>query len=223
MDDVKFVLREENGFSEKFKKALPSSPIDITYITSNPNDKATTEYYAGWNKTQLENSGIRINSYTILDSENEKLASKLVLSSELVILAGGHVPTQNTFFEKIGLKDILKSYNGVILGISAGTMNSAKTVYSPPEFEEEAANQNFQKYYSGLGLTETIIIPHYQKCKDDMLCNMRVYEDIIYHDSIGKSFYAIPDGTYLYIENGKEEFFGERYLIENGKMRGKII
>ena len=48
--------------------------------------------------------------------------------TDLIILAGGHVPTQNRYFQEINLKSLLKNYQGVILGISAGTMNSAETV-----------------------------------------------------------------------------------------------
>jgi len=44
---------------------------------------------------------------------------------DVVILAGGHAPTQNAFFHKIKLKELLKIFDGIVIGISAGTMNCA--------------------------------------------------------------------------------------------------
>ena len=39
----------------------------------------------------------------------------------------------------------------------------------------------------------------------DILDGQRVYEDIAFLDSYGRIFSAIPDGSYLFIKNGKEE------------------
>lgn len=41
-------------------------------------------------------------------------------------------------------------------------------------------------------------------------------EEIKYPDSIGREFYALPDGSYLYIKDGKERICGEAYLIKDG-------
>ena len=145
-------------------------------------------------------------------------ASELVKNSSLIILAGGHVPTQNRFFSKIGLRALLKDYNGILIGISAGSMNSAETVYAQPERDGEAMDPAYQRFLPGLGLTKTMLLPHYQENKDDILDGLRVYEDIAFSDSYGNVFYAIPDGTYLLIEGGKEELRGEAYRISNGNM-----
>ena len=149
---------------------------------------------------------------------SEEEAEQLVENSNLIILAGGHVPTQNAFFQKIHLKDLLKDYDGILIGISAGSMNCAKTVYAQPEETGEAVDPSYEKFIEGLGITETMILPHYQSVKDDLLDGMRLFEDITYGDSYGHVFYAIPDGTYLYIEEDKEELRGEAYRIKDGKM-----
>jgi hypothetical protein len=64
--------------------------------------------------------------------------------------------------------------------------------------------------------------------KDDVLDGMRLYEDITFPDSMGRTFYAIPDGSYLLIQNGREELRGEAFEIKNGSIRqissdGEII
>lgn len=56
--------------------------------------------------------------------------------------------------------------------------------------------------------------------KDDVLDGLRIYEDIACPDSIGKTFYAIPDGSYLFIDAGKkEELRGEAYMVRDGFIR----
>ena len=57
---------------------------------------------------------------------------------EVIILGGGHVLTQNKFFEKIKLTEKIKSFEGIIIGVSAGSMNSADEVYPQPEERREA-------------------------------------------------------------------------------------
>ena len=97
-------------------------------------------------------------------------------------------------------------------------MNSAEIVYAQPEREGEAADPAYQRFLPGLGLTKTMLLPHYQENKDDILDGQRVYEDIAFSDSYGRVIYAIPDGSYLLIKNGKEELRGEAYRISEGKM-----
>ena len=98
-------------------------------------------------------------------------------------------------------------------------MNSAETVYAHPERDGEAADPAYRRFLPGLGLTKTMLLPHYQENKEDILDGQRIYEDIAFPDSYGKVFYAIPDGSYLFIRDGKEELRGEAYRISNGKMQ----
>jgi len=51
-----------------------------------------------------------------------------------------------------------------------------------------------------------------------MLDGRRLYEDITYADSVGHPFYALVDGRYIFVENGRAEIFGEAYLILDGRI-----
>ncbi len=51
---------------------------------------------------------------------------------DIVWLGGGHVPTENAFFRKIHLKESLECFEGIVIGISAGSMNCAESVYAQP-------------------------------------------------------------------------------------------
>ncbi len=57
---------------------------------------------------------------------------------DVIVLTGGHVPTQNKFIKQLRLRECLLNYNGIIVAWSAGSMNCADVVYAGPEFEEEA-------------------------------------------------------------------------------------
>ena len=177
------------------------------------------DFYAAFTKKMLEKAGFVFERFLTLDGRNEDHAAKLVRESNLMILSGGHVPTQNRFFEKIRLRDLLKSCEGVVLGISAGSMNSADEVYAQPEEEGEAVDPAYRRFLPGLGLTKTNLLPHYQENKDDVLDGRRIYADIACPDSMGRTFYAIPDGSYLLIDAGKEELRGEAYMVRDGVLR----
>ena len=164
----------------------------------------------------FEDAGFVFECFDTLDGRNEDQAVTLVRASDLLILSGGHVPTQNAFFEKIGLRDLLKDFDGIVIGISAGSMNSADVVYAQPEEDGEASDPAYQRFLTGLGLTKINLLPHYQQNRDDVLDGLRIYEDIACPDSMGKTFYAIPDGSYLFIRAGKEELRGEAYMVKDG-------
>ena len=157
----------------------------------------------------------------ILDSRNDTHAAELIAQSDLLILAGGHVPTQNEYFERIGLKALLRDYQGVLMGVSAGSMNAAEWVYAQPEMEGESISPDFKRWLPGLGLTNINILPHYQQIKDWYLDGKRLFEDITFADSYGHVFYALEDGSYVYITEGNERICGKAYVIADGQMNEK--
>lgn len=208
-------LNPDNGFVDLLQACLPR-PCTTLFVSSDPDGWEKTDYYAEVTQKLFEEAGFRMRSFTTLDHRNHANAADLVRGAELIILAGGHVPTQNRFFVEIGLKSLLRDFDGVLIGISAGSMNSAETVYSQPEEEGEAVDPSYRRFFPGLGLTKQMILPHYQMIKDDVLDGLRVMEDIAYPDSFGREFLIFPDGTYLHIENGRETVRGEAWRLSDG-------
>lgn len=78
---------------------------------------------------------------------------------------------------------------------------------------------HFERWITGLGITEINVFPHYQSLKDEYLDGLRVLEDITYKDSIGHEILALNDGSYLMIEDGREVLYGEAYLIQDGTLK----
>lgn len=211
-------LNPANGFVEELRAVLPVS-CRALFITAEPDDWGWTETVAGFTKDAFLHAGFAFSEYRILDRHTVESAGEWIQKSDLVILAGGHVPTENRFFADMALREKLQGYDGVILAISAGSMNSAEEVYAQPEREGEALSQDYQRFLPGLGLTKTMILPHYQMVKDAVLDGMQLFKDITYADSLGRSFYALVDGSYILSRDGREELRGEAYLIRDGHLR----
>lgn len=210
-------LNPANGFTDKLRMALPPQCRGLM-ICSDPDSHDFLDMLAVGMQEGFRKIGIELEPMDTLDGRNEEDAQWLVESADLIILAGGHVPTQNWFFRRIGLRRLLENWDGVLMGISAGSMNCAEVVYAHPEEEGEAVNPEYQRWLPGLGITPTMLLPHYQDNKDGELDGMRLYEDIAYPDSIGGEFLCMVDGTYLMICDGEESVHGESYWIRDGEL-----
>ena len=127
------------------------------------------------------------------------------------------MPTQNAFFERVGLRRLLIGYPGVVMGISAGTMNAADRVYAQPEESGESSPQ-FRRWYHGLGLTELNICPHYQEVIERGMTvdGCPIYPDLTAADSRGHTFHIFPDGTYLYRDDKECAIYGECWQMKDG-------
>lgn len=153
------------------------------------------------------------------DERNKEIIERLP-EIDVLILAGGHVPTQNSFMKTIGLKERLQSWDGLLIAWSAGSsMNCAEMVYAGPELPGEAIDPNYQRWICGLGITKTNIFPHFETLKDEMLDGMRLIEDITYSDSMGHEIIALNNGSFIVVDNGTEVLYGGAYSIKNGEQR----
>lgn len=208
-------LNPANGFVEELQKVLPET-CRALFIASNPDDDAKLRRFAEAMEYGFAGIGIRFTEISLLFQETWDECGYFLAHADVVFLCGGHVPTQNKFFQEIGLREQLQGWDGVLMGVSAGSMNAADLVYAQPEEPGEAIDPEYQRFLPGLGLTQYNIIPHYNQDKDWLLDGMRLYEDITYADSMGHKFYVLVDGSYILGRDGREELRGEAYLIENG-------
>lgn len=210
------LLNPDNQLLDRLYAVLPQNPR-VLFVASNPDDHAGTCRFGSDVFCAFAEAGIAFSKYTVLDGTNARSVKKLVHGSDFIIFAGGHVPTQNDFLQAIHMREILSGFDGVVMGISAGSMNLADTVYVQPE-EPGESSPDFVRFAPGLGLTEYQILPHYQKVKDNILDGLRLYEDITFPDSMGNSFIVLPDGSYIYQDDEEQTLLGEGYRLKNGIM-----
>ena len=210
------IFLANNGLLDKLKE-LWVEDAKVMIICASPDDYEKNDSVCACLRESFPMSGLSISYIEKCDDRNEELIEKLS-EMDVILLAGGHVPTQNIFMKKIGLKEKLIDFNGLLIAWSAGSMNCASNVYAAPELEGEAIDTSFIRWISGLGLTEANIFPHYQSLKDDYLDGLRVMEDITYADSYTHEILALNDGSYITVENGTEILHGEAYLIKEGNL-----
>ena len=209
-------LNPANGFVDRLKATLPHRPKTL-FICSDPNSHDMTKNFIQITKDAFGRAGIPLGKCTALDARNARWAWRLIPESEFIILMGGHVPTQNAFFQRMRLRRLIQKFDGVIMGISAGSMNSAENVYSQPE-ESGESSPSFQRFLHGLGLAQINILPHYQQVKDYILDGKRLYEDVTFADSMGHTFHVFPDGTYYFQNEEEKTIYGECWRITDGIM-----
>lgn len=210
-------LDEKNGFVRNLKKYWKEN-AKCLLIAAAPSCHEQNDEMAAFFRAAIEKVGLTAAAFDLWDDRSQDVSKETLDSYDVVLLGGGHVPTQNQFFRRISLKEKMLDFEGIVIGISAGTMNSADTVYAQPELEGESVDPEYVRFLPGLGLTKTMILPHYQMVKDAVLDGKRLYEDITYADSYGRRFLVLLDGSYLLIKDGKETVWGEAYQISDGKI-----
>lgn len=208
-------ISNENNWRTTLKSAIPPMSYGIL-VAASPDDFENNDNMCRNMIDSFAMSGIEIEDIRLCDRRTCGQLPDMLKKAGFVILSGGHLPTQNRFFTEINLRELLKNFGGVIIGISAGTMNSANIVYSAPELEGEAIDPEFKRYITGLGLTDINVFPHFQGYRDSVLDGMKMI-DIIKQDSYTRPFVALNDGSYIAIDGSEVTLYGDAFYFVNGE------
>ena len=195
-------INKETGFTKKEKKYMQKDIKEnsiITFISAYTNEEEKQ-------KESIENKikcfkqiGINFKKkYTIDEETNKKDALKYIKESNIIFLLGGAPHIQMQIINKNELQQELKKVP-LIIGVSAGAMNQTKRVIYIDEFEE---NKLYD--YEGLNYFETSIYPHYSQDLIEEIKEVSQKQPII----------AIPDGSFIRIENDKVEYIGKKYYYK---------
>ena len=207
------VLIQQNGLLDNLK-SIWIQDARVLIICANPDNHEKNDGVYACLKEALPMSGLSVSYIAQCDDRNPEIIESLP-EMDVIILAGGHVPTQNRFMKQLRLKERLTEFKGILVAWSAGSMNCAEVVYAGPELEGEAVDQLYERWIPGLGITKVNMYPHFQKLRDEYLDGMRIIEDITFGDSVGHEIIAMNDGSYLMIDDGKTTLYGEAYRIKD--------
>ena len=217
-------LSEENGFVLNLKDDLDRTCQDTgkrkaLVIASDPEAYDANDKHMEMYTRAFEEADIKLKGMELLDGRTTKLAKKLD-DYCLLFIIGGYAPLQNRFFESIRLADEIINYDGIVMTMSAGSMNCAKTVYMIPEEPKDFSLSSQERFAPGLGLTSYNIIPHLQYIKTLEIDGKNLVDDIIREDSIGHDFIGLCDGSYFRIEDDDMNcmLYGEAYGISDGEI-----
>ena len=205
-----------NGFINRLKN-YSTTLTNFVCVASNPDGAEKTEMYANViiQALNLDNFGIK--NVSIIDHRFKGDIAETIKGADCLFLMGGSVPTQNAYFEEIGLKDILKNYNGIIIGQSAGSMNCNNVVYAQPEEDEEFEDKNFKRKIQGLGLVNFTIMPHMNSAEERDELNHPTVMEMCLEDSYEIPHYGIVDYGFIEVANNNASAYGRTLLIKNGE------
>ena len=209
-------LITRNGLSDAFKSVWIDD-AHILIICSDPDNFRENDELLDRMKNTFLMSGLSVSTIDLCDKRSINAIDNLS-GIDILVLSGGHVPTQNKFIKEIKLRERLNTYRGNIVALSAGSMNCADVVYAIPEKHGEATDPAYKRWLSGLGLTDINIFPHYQYLRNVYLDGLCMADDIAFPDSIGKEIVALNDGSYILLSEGRATIYVESYMIKDGKI-----
>lgn len=155
-------LRDDNGLIERLKEDWPELPRCLLF-SAGPDDWDFNDEMRAMYAEAFRLSDLPFSGFDLCDSRNGGSIGEMLGEYQVLILSGGSVPEENDFFREIRLKEWLKDYRGIVITISAGSMNSAESVYMIPELEDMPVVSQADRYLEGLALTGISIVPHFQR------------------------------------------------------------
>ncbi len=209
-------LSRANGMLDRLRSIWPRD-ARVLFICADPAAYEKNDGIRACFAKSFPLSGLGVSSVNVCDSRNPEAAHHLK-DIDVLVLTGGHVPTQNRFLKELRLRERLSGFDGVLAAWSAGSMNCADTVYAGPELEGEAVDPRYRRWLTGLGITDINIFPHMQALRDARLDGMRLVEDITFEDSVGHEFIALNDGSYIVLDGGRAALYGEAYSIRDRRI-----
>ncbi|OPJ58231.1 Type 1 glutamine amidotransferase-like domain-containing protein [Clostridium oryzae] len=152
-----------NGFSDEFSKVLNTyikAGMNFVFVASEfENIHEKTDWYCNHFLEMFRNCGITFGSVDIIDSRiTRKKAQETVRNADVLWLSGGDTPTQFAYLKSYGLIPYIREQKGVIIGMSAGSINMTRTAICSLTCDHDKL-----EIYEALGLVEFSIEPHLDK------------------------------------------------------------
>jgi len=164
-----------------------------------------TDGYFRFFLSMFDDAGIHFEDAYVVDGRmTAKEAQNAVEEADVVWLSGGDTPTQFRYLKKYGLDKVIRQHNGVIIGMSAGSINLAEIAICTLTCEH-----NKQEIYKGLGCVNISAEPHFtiNGVTEELLELSKKY-----------TIYGLCDDSIIVCSDGKVEFLGEIYILNNGSV-----
>ena len=139
------VLDTRNHFVANLRAVWPDHAVLGLAIAADPYAYEQNDEMCRVFAQSFANAHLPLTALIPCDARNAEEIGSLLPQSGFVMLCGGHVPTQNHFFAQLGLPGLFHNYHGIVLGVSAGSMNAAHIVYAAPEEPGEAADPHYSR------------------------------------------------------------------------------
>ena len=215
-----------HGLGQMFKSELANTN-NIVFIPGGISkvEKAKSKYIPLFLK-HFKNVGIEFqDAHLITPDLSSDTAKQMIKNASFIMLMGGDPFSQKEMCAKLGILDELKSYNGVMLGFSAGAMLMSKYIIVTPCSTEYP---DF-RVEDGLNLDGISIYPHNNTSSeiypDELVSGDETYKksDLLQVAKQYGKFYLLQDKanangktdvSVIKSHNGQIEFYTEN----NGKI-----
>lgn len=199
-------LDKVNGFTKKqkefFKKDIKNN-MNIVFIASSFDNYERNDIKHKELVKLFNDINIKFNSIYLIDNRIDSNKSKeLIKKSDIIFLMGGDPKKEMDSIIEYDLVSDIKTKEGIIIGVSAGSMNQITNVI----YKDEIDNNILIKY-KGLGFFDTNIYPHVD------INNKEYLQEIFEVSKYGKIL-CLPNSSFIRIENNKVDIIGEYYYIE---------
>lgn len=171
------------------------------------NHEKTDEYFSEI-LDMFEKSSIHFQDTYVIDSRiSMEEAQSLIMEEDVLWLSGGDTPVQYQYFISYGLVPAIRNCRGIVIGMSAGAINMAKTAVCTL-----SCGHSQQLVYDALGLADISVETHFDKnhISKELLELSQKYP-----------IYGICDNSAIICMDDKMSFLGKIFLIDKGKVTEK--
>lgn len=145
--------------------------------------------------------GISFGRHYVIDSgtEPDRAAGEL-RGASCIFLMGGHPGLQLAMIRDMGLEDVIRESEAVVLGVSAGAINMAARSLDTKESPVP---------YPGLGLADVTVKPHFDPGHEGVL-------SALLRISMELPICAMEDGSAIFVEEAGVSSTGRIHWIDRG-------
>lgn len=179
----------------------------LLFIASSPTEHEKSDRYLNVNKTWFEQSGICFKNYLLIDDRvSNTKAQELIHAASCIFLLGGDTLAQISFLKSTGLISLIRNSKAIVIGISAGAINMAKTsLCSKDTHVPETV------VYDGIGIADITIEPHFTLANSELISELKLI-------SQRNLIYAMCDNSSIIVRGKAIAHIGEIYQFQNGNM-----
>ena len=198
-----------NGFSDEiaelFQKKITHRERFVFVASEFEKHHKKTDNYFKFFLNMFEEKEIHFKEARVVDGRmTAKQAQAAVEAADVIWLSGGDTPVEFAYLQKYGLVDVIKNHSGVVIGMSAGSINLADTAICT-----RSCGHDPQQIYPGIGCVRISVEPHFVmgELSDELLELSEKY-----------TIYGLCDESVIVCEDENVEFHGEIYKIEKGNI-----
>ena len=194
-----------NEFSSLLKKYLKTSMRFVFVASEFDNIHEKTDLYCTKFLKMFSDCGINFETVNVVDGRVSKATAKdMIMDADVLWLAGGDTPKQFAYLEYYGLIQCIREHKGIIIGMSAVSINMSKTAVCTL-----TCQHNELKIYEALGLVEFSVEPHFDK--DNITKELLVLSEKY-------PLYGICDDSAIICTEDNTFYIGDIFFINKGEI-----